>query len=128
MKNINLFFLLTGILLIGFTGPVPAQRYMKMDQNLKGNSTPLKKKQMKFISSTYKYQFGSYKVISHKQGHGSRKSRKYYIHSSLEIDSLKTLSEHSMVFVNAGTDTAEVNTSVYENTVLPVCKVLKFFA
>ena len=75
---------------------------------------------MKFISSGYKYQFGNYKVISHKQkwdwgwGWGSKKSR---IHSSLEIDSLKTLSKHSLVFVDAGIDTIVINTSVNEHTV-----------
>ena len=120
MKGISHLTSLIGILLIGLITPVPAQRYMRMDYNLKRNSTPLKKKQMRFISSAYKYQFGNYKVISHKQewnwgwGWESKKSR---IHSALEIDSLKTRSKHSLVFVNAGIDTVVINTSVNEYTV-----------
>jgi hypothetical protein len=118
MNGISNLTVMVGILLISLITPASAQRFMKMDNNLKRNSTPLKKKQMRFISSAYKYQFGNYQVISHKQewdwGWGSNKSR---IHSALEIDSLKTRSKHSLVFVNAGIDTVVINTSVNEYTV-----------
>jgi hypothetical protein len=56
-------------------------------------------------------------VISHKQGwtHGNQKFSR--IHGALAFDSLKTKSRHSFVFVDAGRDTATVNTSVNEQTV-----------
>lgn len=99
--------LLCIVLMTALCWPASAQKSIRMDPDLKGNSTVLEAKR-KAITTFPKYQFGPYAVVSAKAGwtitKGSSKFR-----FVLEDTNLESKTKSSFVLVANGKDTVKVN-------------------
>jgi len=87
------------------------QKIMKLDDELKANSTPMEAK-FKGISITPKYEFGPYKIVSGKGGWGVGTSTTDKFSSETYTESK---SKSSIVFTVNGKDTILVNTMTNAN-------------
>ncbi len=108
--SIRIVLLILGLHL-AFAYSSSAQKFVRIDENLKLNSEQLRAKR-KGISSVGKYEFGPYKVISGKGGWEKTTSK-----SPLFSDnsSIKSSVSKSFVFVNEEADTSITNISIAEN-------------
>ena len=108
--SIHIVLLIIGLQL-AFAQSSSAQKLIRIDEQLKENSQPIRAKR-KGVSSVGKYEFGTYKVISGKGGWETSTQK-----SPLFSDntSIKSSSNKSFVFVNDEADTAIANISVAEN-------------
>jgi hypothetical protein len=91
---------------------ISAQRTMKMDADLKNNSTPMPASR-KGISAVGKYEFGQYRIISGKSGWKTTNSTKRFL--SFETNS-ESKSKSSFMFLANGKDTLNVNISLNTKT------------
>ena len=103
MKN----FLCCMLLMLAGILPVSGQNTIKMDPDLKSNSTPLEAKR-KAITTFPKYQFGPYAIVSAKAGltFGKGSSKMRFI---LEDTNSEAKTKSSFVLVG-NNDTVKVNT------------------
>lgn len=95
------------IMSITASSVVYGQKIMKLDMDLKANSTPVeaKRKGLSFIS---KYEFGPYRIVSGKSGWTATTSHKGFF--NLETHSVSQ-ARSSFVMVAGDRDTIKVNTS-----------------
>jgi len=108
--RIRIVLLILGMQL-AFVHSSHAQKFVRIDENLKVNSQQIRAKR-KGISSLGKYEFGPYKVISGKGGWETT-TRKSPLFS--DNSSIKSSSNKSFVFVSNEADTCIANISVAEN-------------
>ena len=83
------------------------QKIMKLDNELKANSSPMEAKR-KGMSSVGKYEFGPYRIVSGKAGWTATTSNKKFLSFETKSESKK---KSSFVFVANSKDTIQVNTS-----------------
>jgi hypothetical protein len=107
MNTKNNGLLLCILLMTAFCLPVSGQKIIKMDPDLKANSSAMEAKR-KAITTFPKYQFGPYAVVSAKAGWTFTKgsSKSLFIFEDANLES-KTKS--SFVLVGNGKDTVKVN-------------------
>jgi len=99
--------LLCILLMTAFCLPTSGQKIIKMDPDLKGNSSAMEAKR-KAITTFPKYQFGPYAVVSAKAGWTMTKgsSKSLFI---IEDTNLESKTKSSFVLVGNGKDTVKVN-------------------
>ncbi|MCX6309790.1 MAG: hypothetical protein NTY32_13510 [Bacteroidia bacterium] len=99
--------LLCILLMTALSLPVYGQKTIKMDPDLKGNSSPMEAKR-KAITTFPKYHFGPYSVVSAKAGWTTTKgfSKFRFI---IEDTNLESKTKSSFVLVGNGKDTVKVN-------------------
>jgi hypothetical protein len=107
MKKLSVF-LLTILMIMGHQLSLSGQKIMKLDNDLKNNSTPLVASR-KGISAVAKYEFGPYKIISGKAGWKSTNSTQRFFNFETKSESK---SKSSFVFLANQTDTIQVNISL----------------
>jgi hypothetical protein len=110
MKRVSYISFLT-ILLFSITHSLSAQRLIKIDEELKGQSHSMQVKR-KGVGGIGRYEFGPYRIISGKAG-WLETSRKTPILSA--NTSIQSSVRQSFIFVNEVADTSIVNLQVMEN-------------
>lgn len=111
MKSKLRVTLLVAIIIAAYTQTTFAQKFIKLDDQLKANSKPMPAKRKGF-TDVGRYQFGNYQVISGKSGwtKTTTKSPLFQDHTSSNSSTKK-----SFVFVNDQADTANANILIREN-------------
>jgi len=106
MKTLQTISLTAALLLI-YTLSLSGQKLMKLDDDLKANSTPIEAR-LRGFSIVSKYEFSPYKIVSGKAGWGTSRSRKNSLFSETYTESK---SKSSFVFTISDKDTIKVNTT-----------------
>ncbi|MBD3748468.1 MAG: hypothetical protein IE931_03135 [Sphingobacteriales bacterium] len=111
MKSKFRIALIVAFLLATFSQTTLAQKFIKLDAQLKANSKPMPAKRKGF-TDVGRYQFGNYQVISGKSGWTKTTTK-----SPLFQDNTTTNSstKKSFVFVDHQADTANANIQIREN-------------
>jgi hypothetical protein len=106
MKTLKTISLSVSLILI-YNLSLSGQKLMKLDDDLKANSTPVEAK-LRGFSIVSRYEFPPYKIVSGKAGWGTSRSRKNRLFSETYTESR---SKSSFVFTISDKDTIKVNTT-----------------
>ena len=109
----NLFTLIIGLILISATVVNSyGQKIMRLENELKSNSSPMEAKRKAF-GTVGKYQFGPYRIVSGKTGWTSTRSSTGFFGSETKSESKK---KSSFLFVANDRDSVQVSTSTNTKT------------
>ena len=109
----NLFTLIIGLILILATAVNSyGQKIMRLENELKSNSSPMEAKRKAF-GTVGKYQFGPYRIVSGKTGWTSTRSSTGFFSSETKSESKK---KSSFLFVANDKDSVQVSTSTNTKT------------
>jgi hypothetical protein len=106
MKKLRPIFTCMLVILV-YSSTIYGQKLMKLDEDLKANSTPIEAK-LKGVSIVSKYEFAPYRIVSGKSGWGSSKSSQDRFNS---VTYTESKSKASFVFTVNDKDTILVNTT-----------------